>query len=94
MTATFRAQRLLLVLLLCLTASSTLHAAWPPASPYAGQQQSVKALSDEEMSTLLSGQGSGFAKPAELNGYPGPAHVLELAGPLGLDAPQLHRPGR
>jgi hypothetical protein len=46
------------------------------------------------MSTLLSGQGSGFAKPAELNGYPGPAHVLELAGPLGLDAPQLHRPGR
>ena len=27
----------------------------------------------------LSGQGNGFAKAAELNGYPGPAHVLELA---------------
>jgi Spy/CpxP family protein refolding chaperone len=25
-----------------------------------------------------------LAKAAELNGYPGPAHVLELAGPLAL----------
>jgi hypothetical protein len=26
----------------------------------------------------------GMAKAAELNGYPGPAHVLALAKPLGL----------
>lgn len=30
----------------------------------------------------------GFAKPAELNGYPGPMHVLELADKLGLSTPQ------
>ena len=31
----------------------------------------------------------GLAKAAELNGYPGPAHVLELASQLGLSAEQL-----
>jgi len=40
------------------------------------------------MTGLLSGSGAGFAKAAELNGYPGPAHVLELAGPLQLNAEQ------
>ena len=77
-------------LLLGLFASGSLLAVEPPASPYAGQQtRSIKALSEEEMSALLSGQGSGFAKAAELNGYPGPAHVLELATQLGLDSTQL-----
>jgi hypothetical protein len=33
----------------------------------------------------------GLALPAELNGYPGPAHVLELAGPLGLSDGQKAR---
>lgn len=30
----------------------------------------------------------GYALPAELNGYPGPKHVLELADQLGLNASQ------
>ena len=30
----------------------------------------------------------GYAKPAELNGYPGPMHVLEHAKGLGLSAEQ------
>ena len=30
----------------------------------------------------------GYAKTAELNGYPGPMHVIELARPLGLSAEQ------
>jgi Spy/CpxP family protein refolding chaperone len=30
----------------------------------------------------------GFALPAELNGYPGPIHVLELADKLDLAEPQ------
>ena len=60
-----------------------------PAAPYAGQQtRSIKALSDSDMTGLLSGSGAGFAKAAELNGYPGPAHVLELAGSLQLNAEQ------
>ena len=71
-------------------ASATVLAAEPPGSQYAGQERrSIKALSEEETAALLSGQGSGFAKTAELNGYPGPAHVLELATRLGLKSDQL-----
>ncbi len=40
------------------------------ASPYAGQEsREIKALSPEEISSLLSGKGMGFAKAAELNGF-------------------------
>ena len=55
------------------------------AIPYAGQQtRTIKALSDDEIAALLNGEGMGFAKAAELNGYPGPAHVLTLAQQLKL----------
>lgn len=37
---------------------------------------------------LLAGKGMGMAKAAELNGYPGPKHVLELAGELDLSEVQ------
>ena len=58
-------------------------------SPYAGQEQrSIKALSDREISDLTEGRGMGLAKAAELNGYPGPMHVLELADPLELSDQQ------
>lgn len=65
----------------------------PPApSPYAGQQhRGIKALSDQEVQDLLAGRGMGYAKTAELNGYPGPLHVLELADPLRLSAEQKAR---
>ena len=76
--------------LLGILASLGVLAAEPLTSQYAGQEtRSIKALSHEETAALLSGQGSGFAKAAELNGYPGPAHVLELATRLGLDSDQL-----
>ena len=41
--------------------------------------------------SLRAGRGMGLALPAELNGYPGPTHVLELAGPLGLTPEQRAR---
>jgi len=54
-------------------------------SPYAGQEQrTIKALSDEEIRDLLEARGMGLAKAAELNSYPGPLHVLQLAIELGL----------
>jgi Spy/CpxP family protein refolding chaperone len=57
--------------------------------PYAGQQaRDVKALSDDEVKGYLAGAGMGFAKAAELNGYPGPMHSLEHAAALGLTAQQ------
>jgi Spy/CpxP family protein refolding chaperone len=66
------------------------HAASP--SPYAGQQsREIKALSGAEQADLLAGKGMGLAKAAELNGYPGPAHVLELATDLALTAEQRAR---
>lgn len=52
---------------------------------YAGQQtRTIKALSDEETRDLLEGRGMGLAKAAELNRYPGPAHLLQLAKKLDL----------
>lgn len=59
--------------------------------PYAGMQtRAVKALSDQQVADLRAGRGMGLALAAELNGYPGPMHVLELAKALGLSAEQ-HR---
>ena len=61
-------------------------------SPYVGMQtRSIKALSDKQTADLKAGRGMGLALPAELNGYPGPAHVLELADQLGLSAEQKAR---
>jgi Spy/CpxP family protein refolding chaperone len=48
----------------------------------------IKALSDQQIADLKSGRGMGLALAAELNGYPGPKHVSELAGQLGLTVPQ------
>jgi len=57
--------------------------------PYAGQQaRPLKALSDDDIAALRNGEGMGMAKAAELNGYPGPAHVLTLAAQLGLTETQ------
>jgi Spy/CpxP family protein refolding chaperone len=61
----------------------------PAPSPYAGlEHREVKALSPEQVSDYLAGNGMGLALPAELNGYPGPKHVLELADRLRLTAEQ------
>jgi hypothetical protein len=58
-------------------------------SPYVGQQATpVRGLSLDEIHALRSGEGMGFARPAELNGYPGPRHVLDLADALALSAGQ------
>src|SRR5438067_7714116 len=57
--------------------------------PYAGEQmREIKALSAEETRQYLAGAGMGYAKPAELNGYPGPMHVLENADHLALTPDQ------
>ena len=61
-------------------------------SPYVGQEQrEIKSLSPDEVKDYLAGKGMGLAKAAELNHYPGPAHVLELASQLNLSAEQKVR---
>lgn len=58
-------------------------------SPYVGQEtREIKALSEADVAALLKGEGWGLAKPAELNGIPGPRHVLDLAEQLQLSAAQ------
>ena len=63
-----------------------------PATPYAGlQKRAVKSLSASDIATLKTGGGWGLALAAELNGLPGPAHILELKAKLGLTADQETR---
>jgi hypothetical protein len=75
---------------LAITLLGVAPAAWPQThQPYAGLQgRPVKALSDQQIADLKAGRGMGLALAAELNGYPGPMHVLELASPLGLSDDQ------
>jgi Spy/CpxP family protein refolding chaperone len=55
------------------------------SGPYAGMQaRAIKALSAEQIADLKAGRGLSLALAAELNGYPGPRHVLELVEQLGL----------
>ncbi len=59
-------------------------------SPYAGhEQRGIKALSQADIEGYLAGSGMGYAKAAELNHYPGPRHVLELATQLELNEQQM-----
>ena len=57
--------------------------------PYAGlQARSIKALSDQQIADLKAGRGMELALAGELNGYPGPLHVLEHSNALGLSEAQ------
>ncbi|MEO1703444.1 MAG: hypothetical protein AAFR71_15480 [Pseudomonadota bacterium] len=59
------------------------------SQPYAGQQaRQISSLSVEDIVALENGEGWGLAKPAELNGFPGPAHILELSEQLQLENEQ------
>ncbi|MES2947700.1 MAG: hypothetical protein V4858_04075 [Pseudomonadota bacterium] len=70
--------------------SSLSHAT--PASAYVGQEnREIKALAPEDVKAYLAGKGIGLARAAELNGYAGPAHVLELGQQLMLTAEQTAR---
>jgi hypothetical protein len=57
--------------------------------PYAGlQARAIKALSDQQIADLKAGRGMELALAGELNGYPGPLHVLEHSNALGLSEAQ------
>lgn len=73
--------------------------AWSPAelraqhehgrSPYAEMAiDEATSLRAEEVASLRAGEGMGMALPAEINGYPGPKHALEMADHLELGPDQ------
>ena len=75
-----------------LAAQSQAGASARTTSPYAGMEnRHLKALSDQQIADLQAGRGMGLSLAAELNGYPGPLHVLELAEGLQLSEMQRTR---
>ena len=61
----------------------------PLSQPYAGMQsREIKSFSEQQIADLKAGRGMGLALAAELNGYPGPSHLLELADELQLTVDQ------
>lgn len=80
---------LLALLLATGTAQAQPHSHGVHHSPYAPHaERALKALSDEDVHALMQGHGMGMAMAAELNGYPGPRHVLDMAETLQLTPEQ------
>ena len=83
------------LLVLCLGLSPTMasaqhHGAPGHGAPYAGlQAREIASLSDEDIVEIRRGGGWGLALAAELNGLPGPAHLLELREELELTEEQI-----
>lgn len=86
--------KLKLQLVVCLTALIVPHAYAMEAnhsSGYAGQEKrSIKSLSEDDIAELQAGSGWGLAKAAELNGVPGPKHLLEMKDQIELSNDQVN----
>jgi hypothetical protein len=84
----------LLLICLVLSMAAPVSAEDELASPYHGQTSTeLRGLTEKEVSELRQGRGMGLARAAELNGYPGPRHVLDAvrAERLQLTPDQAHR---
>lgn len=58
-------------------------------SGYASMEgREIKALSSEQIADLRDGKGMGASLPAELNGVPGPLHVLQMKERLRVNPDQ------
>jgi len=68
----------------CLAGSETEY-----KSKYIGQEKrEIKSLSSRDIDELRAGDGWGLAKAVELNGLPGPKHILEMRQEIGLTSEQ------
>lgn len=64
----------------------------PTPSAYQGLLDSeIRGIDPETIASYLVGEGMGMALPAELNGYPGPRHVLALRAELELTPEQVEQ---
>ena len=88
---TSRMNRILTVLtLLAVSGAATGQALHEKHSPYAGEEsRAIKSLSPEDIAEIRAGGGWGLAKTAELNGLPGPIHLLELKDEIELTPEQV-----
>ncbi len=61
-------------------------------SQYVGEERrEIKSLSSDDINELQRGGGWGLAKVAELNGVPGPAHILEMGEKINLTDDQKRK---
>ncbi len=81
----------ILVVILILIPTFTFSAAdHSHKSKYAGEEKrAIKSLSKTDIEELKNGKGWGLAKAAELNGVPGPAHLLEMKEEINLSTKQI-----
>lgn len=64
--------------------------ATPTPSAYVSLLDSeIRGLDQDTIEGYLTGKGLGQALPAELNGYPGPRHTIDMAEELELTEEQL-----
>ncbi len=85
-----RANTLLLALAICMPLSALAQHSHGTQTPYTGMQnRAIKSLSDSDIKELRRGGGWGLALAAELNGMPGPAHLLELKDQIPLAQDQV-----
>ncbi|AGY92072.1 hypothetical protein SPICUR_05490 [Spiribacter curvatus] len=76
-------------LILALTIAGLSGTALAQHSEYRGDEdRAIKSLSADDIEALRRGGGWGLARVAELNGVPGPSHLLELTDEINLDADQ------
>lgn len=78
------------VFLISMVLSNQMALAQPShVSKYVGQEnRPIKSLSQSDINQLRKGAGWGLAKAAELNGVPGPLHILEMAEKIDLNTEQ------
>ena len=85
-----KANTYLLALAICLPLWTSAQHSHGSQTPYAGMQnRAIKSLSDSDINELRRGGGWGLATAAELNGMPGPAHLLVLKEQIPLTADQV-----
>lgn len=61
-------------------------------SKYIGQENRlIKSLSAHDLESIKKGKGWGLAKAAELNGVPGPLHLLEMKKEIALSSNQIKK---
>jgi Spy/CpxP family protein refolding chaperone len=83
-------RNVLLALSLLIPVTAVAQHSHPAPSPYAGMQdRAIKSLSEADIEELRQGGGWGLALPAELNGHPGPVHLLELQDDIPLRPEQV-----
>jgi hypothetical protein len=87
MKTIFAVQVLFLILIATFAFSATDHT---HISKYAGEaKREIKSLSATDIEELQNGRGWGLAKAAELNGVPGPVHLLEMKEEIDLSPEQI-----